>query len=454
MLKKLENEALEIETAADPGKRRTLRIAVKTITQFLLMVAIIAGSVMGMNWLVETKPEKPRRPPFQSVYPVEAVTAKIANHSPTVLVYGQVASERSVDLRSFVSGEIVWVSEQLQAGSQVKAGDELVRINTFDYEGALTEASANLAQTDASIAEIKARLSAERDQLKAAREQLDLAKSDLQRAEQLKTTGSITTKQVEDRKLTVSVREQSVLQRESNIAIEEARLQQQEANRLRLQWKIKDAQKDLDDTIMKAPFSGVIRNSVAELGRTAGANDVLISMYSLDRLAARFTLTDAQFGRLVTDSDPLIGRNIEAYWSVGETEYKLTGNVSRIGADIDSARGGVEVFAALDPENLPSQIRPGAFLEIRLSDQTYSNTITVPEDSVYDTDRIYVISDGELKPRSVTALAYDNGNVIISGDIADGEQILSTRLSVASDGLKVRLSDSEIQGSGQDARSN
>ncbi len=444
MLKSYDSEKEQITPVPRDVDATLLVSAAKALVQLLLMVAIVACSVMGMNWLLASKPEKPSRPPFQTVYPVETVTVSTGNYTPKVTIYGQVISERSIDLRALVSGEIVWANEALQAGAKIEAGDPLVKIDKFDYEGALSEANANLAQTDAVILEIKARLEAERSQLAAANQQLELAQRDLDRANQLLGSGSMTAKQVEERELGLSVRQQAVSQRESNISIETARLGQQEAARARLQWKVSQAQKSVADTEMKAPFTGVVRASTAEVGKFAGPNDIIVSMYSLDQLAARFTLTDAQFGRISTDSSPLIGRSIEAYWSVGETEYRIDGTVTRIGADIVSERGGVEIIASLNSADIPAQIRPGAFLEVRLADRVYKNAVRIPEDSIYDSDTIYLVKDDKLSSRKITVLAYDDGMAIIAGPVGNGDVVLATRLSVVSDGLPVKPSANEL----------
>ena len=83
-------------------------------------------------------------------------------------------------------------------------------------------------------------------------------------------------------------------------------------------------------------------------------------MYEAQTMEVRFTLTDAQYGRLQTDEGGLIGRNLEIVWSVGGKEWKYPAMVDRVGAEITSSRGGVELFAVVGKAEEPLAIRPGA----------------------------------------------------------------------------------------------
>ncbi len=437
MLKKLEPDA-GADIDQQPRRSRVVVFA-RAFVQFFAMIAVLAGSVYGMNWLIATSPEKPKRPPFRTVYSIAAQTVVLSDHRPAIRVFGQATAERSVELKALVGGEIVAVNPSVRAGARIKKGDRLLEIDTFDYEVALSEANINLAQTKAAVAEIEARLVTEGDQLEIAREQLVLAEKDLERAKSLESSGSVTAKAVEDRMLIVIQRRQSVNQRENNILVAEAQKAQQIAALERLEWKVKQARRKLDDTVLRAPFDSIVRSTAAEVGKTVSTNEVLFSIYSADSLEARFTVTDAQFGRITADTEPLIGRPVSAIWTTGGTDHVFSGNVVRIGSDIVSDRGGIEVFAKLDTPQTGMKMRPGAFLEITVADRLYRNTALIPESAVYDSKTVYAVIDGKLEQRSVTILAYDGQNVIVSGDVRDGDVIMTTRLSEVAPGLAVAV---------------
>ncbi|WP_306119994.1 MULTISPECIES: efflux RND transporter periplasmic adaptor subunit [unclassified Roseitalea] len=420
------------------GPRTSVTLA-RAIVQAALMLAILAGSYVVMNRLIAAAPERTARPQFEVSLPVAATTVALADQRPTVRLYGEVASARAIDIRPAVSGEVTEVHPDLSAGQSVAQGEVLFAIDPFDLEVALAEARANLAQTEATIAENRARLASERAQRDIAEQQLALARTDLERARQLSENGTLTAKQVEDRELIVSQREQAVSQRVNNIAIEQARLAQQSAVRDRQQLGVQRARRNLEDSRVRAPFSGVVRSSTVEVGRIVAANDVAVALYDDTALDVRFTLTDSQYGRIATDTDPLIGRQVDIVWTVGGVDYDYTGTVTRIGADIAADRGGVDVFARLAPSDAPVQLRPGAFVEVAVPDRLYRNAARVPETALYGTDTVYVIADGALHSREVTLGAFDGADAIISHGLVDGERVLTTRLSNVEDGLKVTV---------------
>lgn len=412
---------------------------VRAIFQIILMLAVLAASAWAMNMLLAAKPERAARPQIENAIPVDAVAAFPAAERPTIRLFGEILAARSVDIRSAVGGEVMSVNPSLRAGSRVAEGETLFTVDRFSYEGQLTEAQANLAQTEAAISQFRARLNAETEQLAFAENQLELARGDLERAAQLSETGALTAKQVEDRELIVSQREQAVSTRRNNLLIEQAGLEQQLATRDRLAWSVRQAERNLENTRVVAPFSGVIRSSAIEVGRILSPNDVAVSLYDDEALEARFTLTDAQYGRVATDTDPLISRGVELIWTVGGIDYIYSAEIVRIGAEVASARGGVDVYARLTGGDTGVQIRPGAFIEVTLPDRLYKDGYRLPETAIYDGNTVYLVVDGALQRREVTVAAFDGADVIVQSGLEPGDQVMTSRLSRIENGLKVTL---------------
>ncbi|WP_394690856.1 efflux RND transporter periplasmic adaptor subunit [Hoeflea sp.] len=411
---------------------------VRPIAQIALMAAVLAGGWAGMQYLANSRVDPVRKPFTPLVYTVDTVSAVLADNRPMIRLYGQVDTGRSVELRAAVSGDVVEIHPDLVAGRRVTAGTVLLRIDPFLYEGAVVEARANLASARAAISEMDARLASEREQLQAAQSQLDLANSDLERAMSLAGSGTLTDKQVDDRRLVLSQRDQAVSQRRNNILITEAQRTQQEANAMRLEWKLREAQRRLEDTAVIAPFDGVISDESIEAGRTVNANEMVASIYDDTALEARFTLTNAQYGRMATDDDPLLGRKVEVSWSVGGADYLWPATIDRIGARVAAERGGVEVFARIEAANNPVQLRPGAFVALTVPDRIWRSTFRLPETAVRSSDHVFVVVDGALVRREVRLIAWDGEDAIVQGNLVDGEEVLVTRLTEASEGVRVR----------------
>lgn len=449
------NETTTAPQTAESEEKVPRRSAIFSVfrgmSQFVLMCVILFSGFAGMQWLTSLKQEPPTRPPFKTVYTVDSVIARQGFHQPKFKVYGEVKPGKNVELRSLVAGPIVWVNPDLKIGARVNEGTELFKIDPFAFEKELGTARSNLLETTARIAENRSRIEVGQSNVRNLRDQLELAQSDLERITSLRDRGTATAKQVEDRKLIVSQRMQALEQAELNLVTERSRLDQLEAIRERFEWTEKQANRNLADTVLLAPLEGIVSQKNVSEGRLINANDMAVAMYEADRLEVRFTLTDQRFGRIQSDPQGLVDRMVEVIWNIGGEEFRYPARIDRIGAQITSSRGGVEVFAVIDELAGTSALRPGAFVEIIVPDRVFDNHFLIPETALYDDERVYVIVDGKIASRQVTLHAYAENNVIVTGEISDGDEIMVTRIAEISDGLRVQPPDpipkSEVEGS-------
>ncbi|NRG19653.1 HlyD family efflux transporter periplasmic adaptor subunit [Rhizobiales bacterium] len=445
MLKQLQDErteegrAVSLERHEAEAPRRTGRLVLvfKALLQTLLVAAILFGAYQGMRYFILTKPDVPQRERRETEYVVDMAPVQIADHAPVLNLYGEIVAARTVDLRALVAGEIVYNSENLKAGGFVAKGEELVRIDRFDYEGALVEAKANLAEARARQVENQGLIATERDNLERAQEQLEFARKDFDRAKQLLESGALTQRTVEERELLLSQRRQAVEQRRNAVAVAEAKVEQQAAALDRLEWRVREAERNLADTVLKAPFGGIVRTEAAGVGRLVGVNDVVATLYDRDDLEVRLTLSDNQYGRIVADAGTVIGRPVKVVWYIGREPVVYRATIDRVGADVALARGGVDAYAKVTMEDGKTPLRPGAFVEARLADQTYHDTARIPEAALYGADHVFVVVDGRTERRDVEVLAFDESHLIVKGDLRDGDVIVATRIAEAGEGLKV-----------------
>ena len=414
------------------------KLVLKAVLQALIAFAILFGAFQGMNYLIATRPEVPKRPVQEKSYAVKTVEVEQGDHAPMISVYGETLAGREVDLRALVGGEIVEVHPNLKAGGKVEKGETLISIDRFDYEGAVTEARANLAEGQAALVENEGRVALEKANLVRAGEQLAFAERDLVRAEELLGRGAATERTVDDRKLLVSQRQQNLERSENTLALEEAKVIQQRASVERLEWRLENAQRQLENTVLTAPFDAIVRSSAAEPGRLVSVNDAIVSLYDSGEFEARFILSDNQYGRLIAETGSVVGRPVDVTWYLGDQPVIYPATVGRIGADVASNRGGVDLIATIDMSAASVPLRPGAFVEISIPDQTYADSFRVPETAYYGEGTVYVIENSRLTARDVRALAIDDGYILVEGDLKPGETLLVTRIPEAGDGLLVK----------------
>jgi len=418
-----------------PIGKRALRLA-RFVLMVILPLALLVGAFAGFSYMRATRPVVPVERPVEQARLVDAVIAQRADLRPTLTLFGEIVAGRSVDLRALVGGSIVAVSDDLVDGGRVAEGAELIRIDPFAYEGALIRARADITETQGRLAELEARMRQEEAALSRAREQLTITQREIDRLTRLTEVGAVPERQLDDARLRLSQAESAVETRENQLAVLEAQQTQLAAARDRLDFALRQAERNREDTVLRAPFDALVSAPQAEIGKLVSVNDRIATLVATGRLEARFSLSESQYGRLA-EREEIVGREVEVVWRAGDTLITRPATITRIAPQ--AAAGGFEVFARLpDDAARLDVLRPGAFIEVAMADQLYEDAVLLPPDALYE-DSVFLIIDERLQRVPVTVRAFAAEGVVVDGEIPDGARILSSRLSAASDGRLVDI---------------
>lgn len=413
------------------------RSLTRLLLQAFLPLVLLAAAVFGFVQLQASKPPVAKRHAVERVWPIDVVRVAYATHRPMLTKYGEVVAGRKVTLRALVAGKVERVGKGLREGGMVARGQLLLVIDAYDYELARDEAKATLLENRAKLAETEARLALEDSALVRAREQLEIALKDRVRTKTLVDRRAVSAKSLEDRDLVVSQRRQAIELRQNNRAIQRARLDQQRAIIARLELALDRANRNLADTVLRAPFDAYVSNVTAQEGRYLTRNDTVAELNDVSGLEVRFSIADAEFARITQNDATVIGAKVAVRWQGGGVVMERAGTIARVGAAISADTGGVEVFARLDDDGANTVFRPGAFVEISLPDRTYANSVRLPETALYGGDKVFVAVDGRLVARPVTVVGANGADLFVTGDFKSGEAVMTNRLSQAGVGVKV-----------------
>ena len=410
-----------------------MRIAPK----ILLPIILIAASLAGAGYLRATRPDVTPAPETEQIWSVRAAAVEHGDHQPTLELYGELVASRAVTIRPKVAGEVVDVSEKLLDGGRFAEGEMMLRIDPFDYQAAIDDLEAQMAEAEARRTELVANRATEEMMLVLDRDQLGLIERDVERYERLSGSRAASEKALDDARIALSRQTGTVSQREQAIVMLEARLAQQDAAIRRLAVALRRAERDLADTEIDAPFAGVITDVDAQIGRQLAANDAVARLIDDRSLEIAFQLADADFGRLWQSG--LIGREITGRWRLGAATFTLPATIARVVPTIDPTSGGVTVYARLDGDHRDVPLRPGAFIEVEMQDRLYEDVVELPASALFGSDTVYVIEDDRLRAESVELIAASGDRVLIAADIAEGARILTSRLAEVAPGLRVEV---------------
>ena len=310
----------------------------------------------------------------------------------------------------------------------------------------MTPFEGEIAEVDFPPAYFQARRNSDAAALRRDQEMVILLQRDVKRMNALSGRGTVSEKKLDTARMELTKQQKTTEMRQSGLRAETAHIKQQEAVINRLHVGLRRAERNLQRVRLTAPFDGFLADVEAQVGKRLSANDRVARLIDAGRLEARVTLSDGQYGRLVSEGAPnssqngtLVGRAIEITWQVGGHQFPYKGRLDRIGARIDSASGGVQVYIRLEGVDLSKPLRPGAFVTITMADRTFRGVAQLPESALYDSNTVYVIEGERLKKRQVELIARIGNDVLLRGEIRNGDQVVTTRFAEIGPGQKVEI---------------
>jgi len=361
---------------------------------------IIAFTVVIVVIMFATRPQLAPVQLPERVWPIEVVVVEQRDEHPVLELFGEVVAGRRSELRALVPGTIVEVGPGFREGGFVAAGELLVQIDPFDYRNDVAEQTALLAEAQANLA---------------------TKRRDLARIRELFAEKNVSEQSLDDAQLAVDQQLASLEQR--RIGLERAK-------------------RALRDSRLNAPYAGVLSGVSVDLGKRLSVNDKVADVIDTARLEVFFTLSNAQFGRIVESGEQITGRAIDVFWQVGNDKLSYQATVERVGAEIDSTTGGVVLYATIDPD-AQTLLRPGAFVRISMPDKHYRQVFRVPESALYGSDTVYVVKDDRLTARPVTVLGYAGDDILFvsRGEplVRDGDRVVTTQIREGGEGVKVEI---------------
>lgn len=402
-----------------------------TLGIFYYASTLVTGAVQ------ERMNAEPRSFPQQErVFAVNVVTVEPQSISPVLTVFGELRSQRTLDLRSAVGGTVLEADPALIEGGVVKAGQLLMKIDPTTAQAARDRAAADLQDAQAELRDAERGLVLARDELTAAQSQYELRAQALTRAQDLESRGVGTTAAVETAELAKSSANASVLSRRQSIASAEARLDQSRTRLARAQIGLSEADRALEDTEVFAVFDGSLADVTVALGGRVTPNERFATLLDPRQLEVAFRVSTSQYARLLTGEGTLLQAPVVVTLDSSGTALTAEGVITREGAAVGAGQTGRLIFARL---NATPGFRPGDFVTVSVNEPTLERVALVPATAVASDNTVLVVnSEDRLELRDTEVLRRQGDDVIISARGLRGERIVAARSPLLGAGIGVR----------------
>ena len=379
-----------------------------SLTKKAVLAALVMGGFIAFyNYLQATKPEVVASPPEEQVWIVKTVPALLTDALPSEEAFGTVRAAREAELRFGVVGEVSMISDTLRDGVKIDKNETLAQLDN---------ARLNLALED-----VRLQIQAEKLQIAALEKQVELRNRAVERTRSMVSRSVATEANLDDAELALSVSDNQLSQSRARLA----QLRVAEKNRL----------KDIEDSILKAPFTGRLSAVNLGLGNRVSNANLVARLTDLTTLEVSFVVPAQIYSNLAD----LMGRTVQLSWqSTGKTIAKADAIITRSEALVDKTEGGGRLFAELvNSEEQP--IPPGAFVKIDFSGRQFENVFEIPEQALVGADTVFIVAQGRASQRRVEVVHRSPGKIWIRGELEQNDQIIATRIPGIGDGLRVRV---------------
>lgn len=358
-----------------------------------IVVGLILGlGVLIMVGLIKSKPAPEKKPVENTIPLVEVATIAVESVVFTVKSQGIVSPLTETIVSAEVTGAVTSLSDALVAGGRFSAGDVLLRIDPVNYEVALERTEATMAQRQIEYDGAK-RLGEQgyrsATELSSAKAALAAARADVVRAE-----------------------------------------------------------RDLERTVVRAPYDGLVRSRDTDLGNYVNVGTQLAVIFAIDIVEVRLPVPnlDLAFVDLPKVAGNRNGPNVTLLGNYRGRPAKWQGKVVRTEGVVDDRTRMTFAVARIDDPYLVNvdsgdgvELPVGTFVKAAIDGIQVDNIVKIPRELVRANNQvIFVNADSTLTFRNLDFLRTDDDFAYVTADQIVEDTLLLTRLETPLSGMKVR----------------
>lgn len=374
-----------------------------------LLIALLVGGVglAGAFLVLVGKPQpQPKLADAPSPTLVNVVIAEPGSVALPVQTQGTVEPRRRINLVAQVSGKVAAVSDQLSAGSFIKAGDVLLQIEQDDYQFTIARAQSQVAAAEQRVAEERGR------NLQAKREWRDLG----------------------------SAQANALFLREPQLRAAQAALTAAQAD-------LAAAQLALARTAIAAPFDGRIEDKRVDLGQFLAAGTMVADIYATDIMEVRLPLTDSQLALLdlpLRDDSEAAARSVILSSRFAGQSWQWQGLIKRVEASVDRDSRVVyavaeiaDPFAAAETGRPP--LVPGMFVTADIPSLAIVGVTELPAAALRSDNTVLVVGDQQRLQRIGVDVKLRRPDTVWVVGLAPGAQVVSSHSNLLAAGSLVEV---------------
>lgn len=387
------------KAGAGAGKRFVIIVLV------ILPLAAIAAAAYAL------RSQKP------VVQVMTAAKAEAGGRQSLLNASGYVTPRRRATIAAKITGRVTGVF--FDEGTHVRQGQLLATLDDSDVKRALESAKADRDSSQAAIADFQV--------------QLKNAKIQLGRAEQLRQAGVQTQENLDNASMAADSLTAKIALAKQQVAGADAR--------------ISEAQQAVDNTVIRAPFDGIVVSKDAQVGEmvspiSAGGGFTrtgIATIVDMNSNEIEVDVNESYIARVLPNQP--VTATLDAY-----PDWQIPCKVRTVIPTADRQKATVKVrisFLKLDPKILPDMGVKVAFLSEEQPKTKGPEPMTyVPKSAVRSeggTTFVYLVHDGKVEHRAIKVGVDRGTDVAIMAGVMPGDSLVVTGPATLHDGDKVEI---------------
>ncbi len=317
--------------------------------------------------------EKKEEAKETKIHKVEVTKIAPNLQNETLTYSGTIEADNTVSLGFMVAGRVAEI--YVQEGQKVKKGQLLATIDATSYKNAYDIADAGL----------------------------ELANDNYKRLNELYTKGSLPERDY----IAVKV---GVAQANANKNL---------------------AAKNLSDTKLYAPFSGMITAKLTEMGATAAPGVPAFTVMKTDKVYAKASISETEISKLKVGSDAEV--------EIPSMNSTYKGKVAIVNLSADALTRTFDVKVRVD--NSENQLLPGMISNIKINTDNSQEVISIPAQSIVrdmnDITYAYIVENNKAIKKRVDIGGFKGNQVVITKGLTTGDLLISKGYTAVKDGQEV-----------------
>jgi RND family efflux transporter MFP subunit len=387
---------------------------------WIVTSSVLAAAVASWLLFVRTSPIPLRTITAQAL----SVASDAAPPASLLDASGYVIARRRATVSSKITGKVIEV--RIEEGQAVAAGDIIARLDESNARAAYVQAAAQVAESEAALA--------------AAQTALDDAKPIYERNEKQRAAAVISDQTLDQARAVYDTAKTQLVIAARTVDSAQAGLEV--------------ARRNVDDTVVRAPFAGVVTEKSAQPGEvispvSAGGGYTrtgIGTIVDMNSLEVEVDVSENFINRVAANRPVRIKLN--AY-----PEWDIPGAVIAAIPTADRAKATVKVRIGIlqrDPRIIPEMGARVSFLSDAVAEEhnTPRAGVLVPPSAVIsdgDTPIVYLVSNLTTERRVVQLGSKTTAGQIILAGVKPGNIVAFGDLSRVRSGMRVKLADHLVQ---------